>query len=215
MTQHKFEPTRRSILLGSVMTTAGFGLNSAAFAQPATPPAPTPPPPGTEPVPPALEKPSADASTGQIIDVQPRPVLRVRGQSLWDDGFAELRKAIALLEGEAKRLGLAATGQPFAHFIESDDLGFTYEAMLPLAASPPSGASLAPGLAGDVSPFGRAAIFQHEGPYDEIDAAYEAITAFLDEKGLTATGRFMEEYLNLPEKSDDPAMRITITIFLR
>ena len=173
------------------------------------------PPPVAAPAPTDMDKPSADASTGQMVDLQPRPVLRLRGQSTWDDGFTELKKAIGLLNAEAQRLGLAGAGLPFAHFVESDDLGFTYEAMLPLAAAPPVGFGTGPGIEATTSPAGRAITFTHEGSYEEIDAAYEAITAFLDEKGLTATGKFLEEYLLLPEKSDDPGMKITITIFLK
>jgi effector-binding domain-containing protein len=58
-------------------------------------------------------------------------------------------------------------------------------------------------------------IFPHEGPYDDIDAAYEAITAFLDEKGLTSTGTYLEEYLAFPEKSDDPGLKLNIVVFLK
>lgn len=211
MKRHSFKLTRGPFAMWGIVTALAAFVIQGTFAQPAPPV----PPAYTSPPAAEMEKPSADASTGQIIEIQPRPVLRVRGQSTWDDGFAELRKAIAMLEADVTRLGLAIAGRPFAHFIDSDDLGFTYEAMAPLAASPPASAVLSNGVASDVSPFGRAVIFQHEGPYDEIDAAYEAITAFLDEKGLTATGRFTEEYLNLPEKSDDPSMRITIAIFLK
>ena len=58
-------------------------------------------------------------------------------------------------------------------------------------------------------------VFPYEGPYDDIDSAYEAYSAYLEEKGLTATGTFIEEYLVLPEKSDDPSLRVTIYAFLK
>ncbi|CAN1567699.1 COG4978 Transcriptional regulator, effector-binding domain/component [Rhabdaerophilaceae bacterium] len=198
---------------------------SSAVAQPSPPaplptpipgqPLPAPAPQPNAPPPSDMEKPSADASTGQIIDLPARPVLRLRAQSTWDDGFVELKKSLAMLMAEAQRLGLATAGQPLAHFIDSDDLGFTYEAMLPLVGASSPGLVPAQGVEIASSPAGRAVTFTHEGPYDEIDAAYEAITAFLDEKGLTATGQFIEEYLVLPEKSDDPGMRIGITILLK
>ncbi len=38
--------------------------------------------------------------------------------------------------------------------------------------------------------------FEHRGAYDDIDATYEAITAYLDEKGIDAQEVFVEEYLN-------------------
>ena len=46
------------------------------------------------------------------------------------------------------------------------------------------------------SPSGKAIKFQHRGAYDDIDSTYEAITAYLDEKGLEARNLFVEEYLN-------------------
>jgi effector-binding domain-containing protein len=177
------------------------------------PPAPAPPAittPG-----PDINRPSADASTGREVELQPQPMIRLRGQSTWDDGFEELKKALLSLDEDAKRLGLAPAGQSKAHFVDSDDLGFTYEAFLPLAAAPAAGLAFSKGIEAGLSPAGRAMFFTHEGPYEEIDAAYEAITAFMEEKSLAYTGKFLEEYLVLPEKSDDPAMKLNIYVFLR
>jgi effector-binding domain-containing protein len=189
-----------------------------AAAQVAPPPAIPAPPPTLTPAPPAIpgmDRPSADASTGQQVELQAKPMIRIRGQSMWDDGFAELKKALKQLDDDAKRLGLAPAGQPKAHFVDSDDLGFTYEAFLPLAAEPAPGLAYTQGVGPSQSPGGRAMLFVHEGSYEDIDAAYEAITAFMEEKGLAYTGKFLEEYLALPEKSDDPGMKLNIYVFLR
>jgi effector-binding domain-containing protein len=178
------------------------------------------------PVPPPLEVPKAPPSTpaetakpvesgGEIRDVRPVPVLRLKGQSSWDDGFTALKKAIAALEAEGKRHDLPRAGLPMAYFVDSDDLGFTYEAMLPLAAAPPAGTGFSPGFDTTQSPGGRAAIFSHEGAYDEIDTAYEALTAWLDDKNLVSTGRFLEEYEFIPEKSDETTMKLKIVVFLK
>ena len=190
-------------------------LPGLALAQ-NTPPAPaTPAPPALTTPMPDINRPSADASTGREVELQPQPMIRVRGQSTWDDGFDELKKALRSLDEDAKRFGLAPAGQPKAHFIDSDDLGFTYEAFLPLAAAPAAGLAFSKGIEAGLSPAGRAMFFTHEGPYEEIDAAYEAITAFMEEKSLGYTGKFLEEYLVLPEKSDDPGMKLNIYVFLR
>jgi effector-binding domain-containing protein len=50
-------------------------------------------------------------------------------------------------------------------------------------------------------------VFKHVGAYDDIDSVYEAITAWLDEKNLTAKGEFIEEYLNEPQGADDALLR--------
>lgn len=205
---------RHTVLIGLALA---FSILGSASALPqgtgGTPPAPFNP----APIPPNIDmnRPSADASTGREVELQAQPVLRLKGQSTWDEGFDELKKAIRQLDEDAKRLGLMPVGQPKAHFIDSDDLGFTYEAFLPLVVEPASGLAFSKGVESAHSPAGRAMIFTHEGPYEEIDAAYEAITAFLDEKGLTATGKFLEEYLALPEKSDDAGLKLNIYVFLK
>ena len=44
------------------------------------------------------------------------------------------------------------------------------------------------------TPSGKAMRFQHLGAYADIDATYDAITAYLDEKGIDAQDTFIEEY---------------------
>lgn len=192
-------------------------------APPASPAAPASPAPETpkpaEPAKPAETakppEPAKPAEAGEMREIASRPVLRLKGQTTWENGFDNLRKAIAQLEGEAKRLGLVRDGQPMTYFVDSDDLGFTYEAMLPIKEPPPADAKFEKDFDGAVSPAGRAIVFTHEGAYDEIDTAYEALTAWLDDKNLVSTGKFLEEYDALPEKSDDPAMKLKIIVFLK
>ncbi|OYU48107.1 MAG: hypothetical protein CFE31_14065 [Rhizobiales bacterium PAR1] len=209
-----------------------FAVSSGSLAQqapaPITPPASTTPPVSAPPVatPPApapaeaakpaeAPKPPADGGAGEIRDVAARPVLRLKGQSTWDQGFASLKTAIATLEAETKRLSLPRDGNPLAYFVDSDDLGFTYEMMLPLAAAIPAGTTLGTGFDAAQSPGGRAVIFPNEGAYDEIDTAYEALTAWLDDKNLVSTGKFLEEYEFIPEKSDETTMKLKIVVFLK
>jgi hypothetical protein len=207
---------RRRPWLRVSLALLAFAVTPGLTLAQGTPPAPvSPAPPITAPAVPDINRPSADASTGREVDLQPQPMIRLSGQSTWDDGFEELKKAIRALEEDARRLGLAPVGQPKAHFISSDDLGFSFEAFLPLAAAPAPGLAFSKGIEPGLSPAGRAMYFTHEGPYEEIDAAYEAITAFMEEKNLAYTGKFLEEYLVLPEKSDDPGMKLNIYVFLK
>jgi effector-binding domain-containing protein len=200
-------PSRRLVAVASLSLVLAPGL---ALAQGTAPPPALPSPPA-----PGMDRPSADASLGQLVELQPKPMIRLRGQSTWDDGFEELKKAIRRLDEDSRRLTLVPVGPPKAHFVDSDDLGFTYEAFLPLASEPQPGTAFSLGIEPGLSPAGRTMMFPHEGPYEEIDAAYEAITAFMEEKSLAYTGKFLEEYLNLPEKSDDPGMKLNIYVFLR
>jgi effector-binding domain-containing protein len=57
--------------------------------------------------------------------------------------------------------------------------------------------------------------FEHRGSYDDIDSTYEAITAYLDEKGLEAQNIFIEEYLSTPKSADDQDMEVDIYVFVK
>lgn len=186
-----------------------------AAAAPVSPPvaAPSAAPPVAQPAPAEAAK-SVD-SAGKITEITARPVLRLKGKSTWDDGFDNLKKALATLDAEVKKLGLVTEGQPMAHFVDSDDNGFTFEALLPLKDAPAPGVTFSAGIDATQSPAGKVVMFQHEGAYDDIDSAYEAFTAWLDDKGLVSTGRFLEEYTFWPEKSDDTTMKLKITVFLK
>lgn len=183
-------------------------------------------PPSAAPAAPAAASPPASTaapseaekgvdSAGKVVEVTARPVLRVKSKSSWDDGFGSLKKALATLDAEVKKLGLVTDGPSMAHFVDSDDNGFTFEALVPLKEALASGVTLSPGLDATLSPAGKAVEFQHEGAYDDIDSAYEAFTAWLDDKNLVSTGKFLEEYRFWPEKSDDPGMKLKITVFLK
>lgn len=220
---------RRLPRAGLVTTIAGMTMISAGLAQqapvplppvvPAAPPvaapAPTSPPPAAEPARPAEPPKMAEAGGGEMREIAARPVLRIKGQSTWDEGFAALKKAIAALDAEARRLNLPRDGNAMAYFIDSDDTGFTYEAMLPLGAAAPEGTAFGKDFDAAMSPGGRAVVFNHEGAYDEIDTAYEALTAWLDDKNLVSTGKFLEEYELVPEKSDETTMKLKIVVFLK
>lgn len=187
-----------------------------AVPAPAAPPVITPAPaPVAEPAKPAEPPKAAEAGGGEMREIAARPVLRVKGQSTWDEGFAALKKAIAQLDAEARRLNLPRDGNAMAYFTDSDDTGFTYEAMLPLGAAAPAGTAFGKDFDAAMSPGGRAVVFNHEGAYDEIDTAYEALTAWLDDKNLVSTGKFLEEYELVPEKSDETTMKLKIVVFLK
>lgn len=173
------------------------------------------PPSAPVPVPPLAEPGKGVDSAGKVMEISARPVLRLKGKSTWDDGFDTLKKTLSALDAEVKKLGLATDGQPMAHFVDSDDNGFTFEALMPLKEALAAGVTLSPGVDSTLSPAGKAVVFQHKGAYDDIDSAYEAFTAWLDDKGLVSTGRFLEEYTFWPEKSDDTGMKLKISVFLK
>ena len=149
------------------------------------------------------------------IVLEPRPVLILRGQSNWDDGFDNLMDAFRMLAAEATSQKLPVTGRPQAAFTSTDDFGFKYDAMVQLdtvpSAPPPS---LGKDFTIGTSPSGKALKFTHAGAYDDIDTTYEAITAYLDEKGLKARNIFVEEYATDPKSAEDPDLQLNILVLI-
>ncbi len=201
-------------------------------ATPATPPAPAPS--TAQPVPPPAAPTSSTAqpaappaapgirqslvpTPGDPNDVDEvtlpaRPVAVLSGRSTWDEGFAQLKSAFARIEAALKPLGIAPAGRPVALFVETDDMGFRYEAMVPtdrpLDGSPAANPEIRPGT----TPSGRALRFVHEAPYDDIDTTYETITAYLDAKGVNVRDTFIEEYVGDLTEAGDPNLRINIFV---
>ncbi|GAC1556793.1 MAG: hypothetical protein NVS2B5_18500 [Beijerinckiaceae bacterium] len=189
-----------------------------AVAQtPAAPPAASPP--VVSPVPAAPQADQQPSESGveaaQTIEVPARPVALMRGNSTWDDGFKTITTALQQIQTEMDKAGLKASGHPFTVFVETDDAGFRYEAMIPLDKAPEGKSELTKDITIGASPSGKAMKFQHRGAYDEIDATYEAITAYLDEKNIEAQNLFVEEYLTDPKASDDASLEVDIYVFIK
>lgn len=177
-----------------------------APAAPVTPPAAETPDPN---------KPSGDASSAQTIELAAKPVAMITGSAKWDDGFDVLAANFVTINAELGKAGLAASGRPMTVFTETDDDGFRYQAMIPLANPPEGKDQLTPDVKLGKSPPGKAIKFQHRAAYSEIDATYEAITAYLDEKGLEAQNVFMEEYLTDAKGAEDDTLQVDIYVFVK
>ena len=193
----------------------------APAAPAATPPATTPPA-AASPTAPAAPDANAvpasppDTSISQTLTLQPHPVLQVSGQSSWDDGFKTLNDSFTKLNEALAKAKIQPTGHPMAVFTETDDAGFKFTAMMPVAADPGAKpADMAADVSFGQSPGGKVMKFQHRSAYDDIDSTYEAITAYLDEKGLEAKNMFAEEYLNRTKSSDDNSLEVDIYVFLK
>jgi effector-binding domain-containing protein len=156
-----------------------------------------------------------ESVSGQIVEVPARPVLVLKGQAKWDDAAKTLTNSLAKVTAAATKAGLAPNGRPLTVFTDTDDNGFHYEAMLPIAKAPEGKVKFADGVEVGASPAGKALKFEHRGSYDEIDATYEAITAYLDEKGLDTNNIFIEEYLTNLTDAEDANVDVDIYVFVK
>ena len=208
--------------------TAPTPAPSAPAAAAPTPAAPSAPSTATAPAAPAApstatapgttnpsDKTVPDTSISQTIELQPRPVIMLSGQATWDDGFKSLNEAFTKLTVILNKANIRLAGNPTAVFTETDDAGFKFSAMIPVDQAPDVKPDMPSDVSFGTSPGGKVMKFQHRSAYDDIDSTYEAITAYLDEKGLEAKNMFAEEYLNRTKSSDDPSLEVDILVFLK
>jgi effector-binding domain-containing protein len=224
----RFETLRScatALLLGGVLALLSLPLAAQTPSETspsATPPAVpsqdsvAPPAPGAGTTPESGTAPgiTSDAVT-QTLEVPARPVAFMRGAASWDDGYKTIRANLAKIATEVDKAGLKQGGHPIAVFVDTDENGFKFEAMLPLDTLPEGKTQLTDEVKLGSSPAGKALKFQHRGAYDDIDSTYDLITAFLDEKGLEAQNLFIEEYLNDVAGADDPSLQVDIYVFIK
>jgi effector-binding domain-containing protein len=229
--------------VASIIAAAAAAASCGGFAQetPATPPAaqapaapsPTPAAPpaakpaeapsSTTPAPGApeaakpgeLAAPSGEASTGEIVDLPARPFAYIEGKADRDEIYSAILGSLGLVKRDMEKAGVAPAGRPLAVFVESDDTGFKYHAGYPLASAPEGKTSLSDAVKIGETPSGKAMRFEHQGAYSDIDATYDAITAYLDEKGIDAQDSFVEEYANDVKDPDDPTLQVNIYVLLK
>ena len=232
-------------VVASFIAAAAAVAASGSFAQdnPATPPAaqapaapspaPAAPPP---PIPlnrlrrrrrrprPPLQKlrslarstpPAGEASTGETVDMPARPFAYIEGKADRDEIYSAILGSLGLVKRDMDKASLVPAGRPIAVFVESDDTGFKYHAGYPLASAPEGKASLSDAVKIGQTPSGKAMRFEHQGAYSDIDATYDAITAYLDEKGIDAQDSFVEEYANDVKDPDDPTLQVNIYVLLK
>jgi len=190
--------------------------------QPVQPPPTLPNPQPAPPVPQqqtGLPNPNAtlagkpgDPSDVDEVQLTAKPVLLLAGQASWDQGFQKLSEAMAVLRGDAGKAGLRIAGRPLTLFVETDDNGFKFEAMLPVDKAADAAAALAPGVRNGQSPAGRSLRFVHTAPYDDIDSTYETITAYLEAKNIVVKDAFLEEYVGDLKDPGDPNLEINVYV---
>ena len=156
-----------------------------------------------------------DPAQVATVELAARPTLALSGTGDWDDPLKAVVASVVKLQEEVVKLGLKPVGKPIVAFVDTDDKGFRFEAMVPLAEQPEPAPSLSEALRITTSPAGKTLRFQHRGTYEDIETTYEMITAYLDEKGLEAQNLFVEEYLTLPRTAEEEGAQVDIYVFLK
>jgi effector-binding domain-containing protein len=195
--------------LAVAQTTPALPPPAAEAAPPSAPPA--------APAPAATARPTLVPGAGDPVDVNEvtlpgKPAAILSGMSTWDEGFASLKNAFRKIEEELARVAIQPAGRPLAVFVETDDMGFRYDAMIPLLGIPESRGPLPAEIKFGKTPEGKAFRFVHKAPYEEIDETYETITAYLDAKNIVAKDAFVEEYVSDLTEPGDANLEVNIFV---
>jgi effector-binding domain-containing protein len=197
-------PTALALAVLTMVASAPSRAQPASSTAPAAPAAPATPPAAA---PPAGQP--ADAF-GEEVTLSAKPIVYLKGTATWDTAFDTLVDAFKSVQGFVDREKLKAAGPFMTIYTATDDTGFQFEAALPLEEEP----KVAP--KGDLSigksPDGRALKFVHRGSYDAMDATYDAITNYLDEKKLDAKDLFIEQYVSDPLTTPQDKLVIDILV---
>jgi effector-binding domain-containing protein len=161
----------------------------------------------------SLAPPASEVTLPDSLELAAKPAIVVRGKAQWETAYSDLRAAFARGQSAAAKAGLVVTGYPITVFVETNDTAFTYDAIVPIASAPTAlpldvGADIKLGT----TPSGKAIRFAYLASYDEIDGAYEQITAYLDAKDIVVKDAFFEEYLVFGETSASPGTTINIFV---
>jgi effector-binding domain-containing protein len=185
-----------------------------ATAQPApvTPPAPASPAPVQEAGRATLFPNPSDPTGVEEGVLVSKDTVMLAGISTWDEAYDNLKSAFARIDGEMKKAGIAPAGRPLTIFVDTDDNGFKYEAMVPIAKVPEGKTELTPEIKFGRTPEGKSFRFVHKDAYDEIDGTYETITAYLDIKEIVAKDAFIEEYVSDFTDSQDTNFEVNIYV---
>jgi effector-binding domain-containing protein len=147
---------------------------------------------------------------GEEVTLPERTIIYLQGHSKWNSALDTLLEAFKTLGEYMDKRELKAAGPAMTIYTQTDDSGFAFRAAVPIAAAPtdPPKGDLAVGPA----PSGKAFKFVHRGPYDAMDSTYEAITNYLDDKGIDAKDTFVEEYTGGSLKAGDNDMLVTVFV---
>jgi effector-binding domain-containing protein len=159
--------------------------------------------------------PGGEVSTGETVVLNSRPFAYIEGKADRDEVYGAIQGSLGLVKRELDKAGLKPAGRPIAVFVESDETGFRYRAGYPVETVPDGKTSLSEAVKVGATPGGKSMRFQHLGAYADIDSTYDAVTAYLDEKGIDAQDSFVEEYANDVKDGDDPNLEVNIYVLLK
>jgi effector-binding domain-containing protein len=165
--------------------------------------------------PPAAAPPAVTSNDpfGEEVTLVEKTIVYVSGSGIWDSAFETIVNGFKTVNSAMTKLGLTANGAPMTIYTATDDTGFQFQAAVPVAQAPTMPADS--GITVGKSPVGKALKFVHRGSYDAMDATYELITNYLDEKQLEVKDLFVEQYMKDPIATPEDDLVIEVYVPLK
>ena len=130
----------------------------------------------------------------ELVAQTPHPTLSIRPTTSIKELPQELGKAYGAIGQYMGELGEQPAGAPYAVYFTFTMESMDIEIGFPVGGSLPGKGEI---QSGDI-PAGKVAQTMYTGPYNKIEPAYNALTAFVEQQGYEATGVAYEFYLNDP-----------------
>jgi effector-binding domain-containing protein len=130
----------------------------------------------------------------ELVDQTAQPTLSIRTTTSIKELPQELGKAYGAIGQYMGELGEQPAGAPYAAYFTFTMESMDIEIGFPVGGSLPGKGEI---QSGDI-PAGKIAQTIYTGPYNKIEPAYNALTAFVEQQGYEATGVAYEFYLNDP-----------------
>src|SRR5882672_8170567 len=121
---------------------------------------------------------------GEEVALTEKTIVYFSGSGMWDNAFETIVDGFKTVNAFLDKQGIKPAGPPMTIYTSTSDASFQFQAAVPVAEAPkdlPQG-DIGVGRSRE----GKAYKFIHRGSYDAMDATYDAITNFLDEKRIDA-----------------------------
>ena len=147
----------------------------------------------------------------ELVEAAPQPTLSIRTTTSVQELPQELGKAYGAIAQYLGELGEQPAGAPFAGYFNMDMSNLEVEIGFPVSRAFPGKDDIKP----SEIPGGKSARCLYTGPYNEIEPAYNALTAWAEENGYQTTGVAYEFYLNDPQETPPQELMTQIVFPLK
>lgn len=147
----------------------------------------------------------------QILEQEDQPVLSICTRSAVKDLPSALGRAYGAIAQYLQELGESPSGAPFTGYYNMDMQNLDLEIGFPVASVLAGRGEIQSGHI----PGGKVATTIYTGPYNAIEPAYNALTAFMQKNGHKATGVAYEFYLNDPGETPAEELQTKILFPLK